>query len=236
MAFHGVQVSKDELENLRKVKDIIRLGHVREIHAQRMVLEGGVVPEAQDVLYINCTSSIHHNPPPLVPIWMEKTINLQMITEVYNGAGDFNPCLAASLTGFLEAKFQDMTEWKNSVCTPAKTVDTALDWLKSQMATSERSGALMNEKMVMSWLVGTRPSQFNCMKPAKLRKLSQLKTKGNEAQFKRLIEEVENSKASCLEAKPSMSRQITSASDAAASTLSTGSTDDCSEEAFPLVY
>jgi hypothetical protein len=229
MAFHGWQVSKDELQNLRQVKDIIRQGHVKEIHAERMVLEGGVVPEAQDVLYIDCTSSLHRDPPPLVPIWTEKTINMQMITEVYNGAGDFNPCLAASLTGFLEAKFPDSDEWKNSACTPAKTVDTVLDWWKSQSATTERFGNLANERVVRSWLVGTRPSQWNCMKPAHLRKLSQLDSTVIQVHFKRFIEEVESSKASCLEATRDMSRQSTSASDGAASTFSTGTTDSLDE-------
>lgn len=169
-AFHGVQVSKQELAQLHLVTDIIRLGHVRAIHAEELVLEKGSVPQAQDTLYVDCTSTWLHNAPATVPIWAEKKITLQYIEEVTNGVGDFNICFQAALVGFIEAKYPDNTNFKNKLCTPSKPVDNSVDWLESQYKSAE-SKLVWTEKKIGQWMAGARPGLFAVLRPDRLRKL-----------------------------------------------------------------
>jgi hypothetical protein len=171
MAFHGVQVSKEELASLRQVTDIVRFGHVVKLHAEELECENGSVPEAPGTLYIDCTSSWIREAREPVPIFQEKKIVLQIIQEVYNGPGDFNVCFHATLTAFIECHYPDSNEWKNSACTPVKPVDNHLDWLKSQLESFQRSHKLWQEKKVAQCLVGLRPGCLTSLRPDKLRKL-----------------------------------------------------------------
>jgi hypothetical protein len=193
MAFHGVQVSKEELASLRQVTDIVRMGHVVKLLAEELHCENGSVPEAPGTLYIDCTSSWVREAPEPVTIFQEKKIILQFIQEVYNGVGDFNVCFHASLTAFLECHYPDSTEWKNSACKPAKPVDNHLDWLKSQRASFESGGRLWQEKRVAQGMVAMRPGCFASLRPDKLRKLmmNQGDTKKIIAAIGRVIQQAE---------------------------------------------
>merc|ERR1719359_799402 len=120
---------------LREVTDVVRLGHVRAIHADRIELERGSVVEVPGTLYVDCATSWIRDAPDPVPIFGEEKIVLQLIQEVFNGVGDFNSCYAAALIGFLEAHYTDANDMMNGLTTPMKPVDTHFDWLKSQLHT-----------------------------------------------------------------------------------------------------
>ncbi|MGA8007006.1 MAG: NAD(P)-binding protein, partial [Burkholderiales bacterium] len=46
--YRGATVSADELEQLRRIEDVVRLGHVRRIERDRIVLDGGAVATSPD--------------------------------------------------------------------------------------------------------------------------------------------------------------------------------------------
>lgn len=49
-------VSHLELEQLRRIRDIVRMGHVQRIEPTTIVLDGGSVPATPTALYIDCTA------------------------------------------------------------------------------------------------------------------------------------------------------------------------------------
>ena len=55
-AFRAAVVSRGELEQLRRIKDVIRLGHVTTIETNRIVLDNGIVEADPDTLYIDCSA------------------------------------------------------------------------------------------------------------------------------------------------------------------------------------
>jgi hypothetical protein len=169
MAFHGVQVSREELASLRQVKDIVRLGHVVALHAEELELEQGSVPEAAGTLYVDCTSSWIRNAAEPITIFQENKIVPQPIQQICNGVGDFNVCFQASLTAYLEAHYPDCQDWKNNVCTPVKPVDSHMDWLKSQLA-SASDRRIWQEKRVAQFMVSASPGVYAALRPDKLRK------------------------------------------------------------------
>src|SRR5205085_12090463 len=55
--FHFATVAAAEAQVLRRIENVTRLGRVRALQADRMVLERGHVDVAPDTLFIDCTAS-----------------------------------------------------------------------------------------------------------------------------------------------------------------------------------
>ena len=54
--FRGATISRGELEALRSVEDVARLGKARALEPDRVVLEGGDLPSRPRELYVDCTA------------------------------------------------------------------------------------------------------------------------------------------------------------------------------------
>ena len=52
----GAIVSEAEVARLRQVEDVVRLGHVRRIERERIVLDGGEVPTSPGTLHVHCAA------------------------------------------------------------------------------------------------------------------------------------------------------------------------------------
>lgn len=104
-----------ELDLLRTVEDVVRLGHIRRVTAHEMVLDGGAVPLRRGSVVVHCAASGLAYPP-MVPIFQEGLIRLQTSRAGF-------PCFNAALTGFVEATRDDDRE-KNRLCPPNVLPDT----------------------------------------------------------------------------------------------------------------
>lgn len=54
--FRGATISQGELQALRSVEDVVRLGKVRALEPDRLVLQGGEVASRPRELYVDCTA------------------------------------------------------------------------------------------------------------------------------------------------------------------------------------
>jgi NAD(P)-binding Rossmann-like domain len=121
----GATVSLRELEQLRRVEHVVRLGHIERIEVDEIILERGSVPTSPDHLHVHCAASgLSDNPPR--PIFTDDTITLQLITRV-------SATLSGALQGFLEATGRT-TEEKNRLCPPTVMPHTPFDYLRAVMA------------------------------------------------------------------------------------------------------
>ena len=71
-------MSQIELAQLRRIQDIVRLGHVQRIEPTQIVLDHGSVPAEPDTLYIDCSAAAIVMPPTL-PVFDGERINLLMV-------------------------------------------------------------------------------------------------------------------------------------------------------------
>jgi len=156
---HGAAVSKEEFAQLRKVKDIVRLGHVRAVHKDHLLMDHGTVPVAEGTLHIDCTSSWVQKAPKPVPIWQGTQIFLQPVQEVFIGCGEFNVCLSAALVGLIEVLIKDDSV-KNSMCTAGRHPDTIVDWVRLQY-TSLKNNKLWLHPHVRAWVAMDRLSTYS---------------------------------------------------------------------------
>ena len=67
-----------ELDRLRTIDRVVRLGHIRHVEPGRLVLTDGEVAIAPDAVVVHCAASGLQYPP-LVPIWGREAITLQPI-------------------------------------------------------------------------------------------------------------------------------------------------------------
>lgn len=54
--FRCATVGGDEVHQLRRIQNVVRMGHVQRIEAHRIVLDRGELPTGPDVLHVDCTA------------------------------------------------------------------------------------------------------------------------------------------------------------------------------------
>ncbi len=120
--FRGAIVSEAELALLRRIEDVVRLGHVRAIEPDEIILEEGRVPTNGRTVHVHCASSGLARRA-LRPIFAPTKITLQ---PIFWG---FACCQFATL-GVVEASVEADDE-KNRLCPPIHYWDSDLDYLSA---------------------------------------------------------------------------------------------------------
>ena len=134
-----------ELDLLRDIERVIRLGHVRGVEPGRIRLDGGDAAIQSDAVVVHCAASGLQYPP-LVPIWGDEAITLQPVRAGF-------PCLGAALAGYVEATREDDAE-KNRICRPSPLSNAPADWAKMQAMGGRSTRALNSEPDIKEWLNG----------------------------------------------------------------------------------
>jgi hypothetical protein len=143
----GGTVSLRELEQLRLVDNVIRLGHVKRIEPDEILLEHGVVSTTADFLYVHCAApGLSDNPPR--PIFTDDTITLQLVNRV-------SVTLSGALQGFLESTGRT-TEEKNRLCPPTVMPHTPFDYLRAVMAGISTEMGWRGAPELQEWLDHSR--------------------------------------------------------------------------------
>ncbi len=131
-----------ELELLRTIENVVRLGHIKLVSREEIVLERGSVRVPPGSIVVHCAASGLQYPP-LVPIWGEDKIRLQTIR------GGF-PCFNAALAGYVEATRDDDRE-RNRLCPPNTLPDNPANWARMQVRGSLAARAYGAEPDIAAW-------------------------------------------------------------------------------------
>ena len=131
-----------ELERLRTIEHVVRLGHVRLVERGRITLEDGSVAIAEDALVVHCAASGLKYPPP-VSIWGPSAITPQPIRTGF-------PCFGAALTGYVEATREDDAE-KNRLCPPTPYPNTLAEWANINVLGTRAAMSFGSEPDIKAW-------------------------------------------------------------------------------------
>lgn len=112
-----------ELELLRTIEKVVRLGHIQGVTTSEIVLDQGTIPLPPDSIVVHCAASGLAYPP-MVPIWEPDKIRLQIIRAGF-------PCFCAALAGYVEATRDDDAE-RNRLCPANSLPDTLASWARMQ--------------------------------------------------------------------------------------------------------
>jgi hypothetical protein len=131
-----------ELDHLRSIEHVVRLGHVRGVEPGRLQLDDGPVGIAADALVVHCAARGLQTPP-LVPIWRPSGITLQLVRSGF-------PCFGAALAGYVEATRADDAE-RNRLCPPTPYSDSLADWARMTLRGARATMAFGAEADVREW-------------------------------------------------------------------------------------
>jgi hypothetical protein len=134
-----------ELERLRTLDRVVRLGHVRRVEAGRLTLDQGSVSVAPDAVVVHCAARGLRNPP-VLPVWSPEAITLQPIRAGF-------PCFGAALVGYVEATRDDDAE-KNRLCPPSSFGNSLADWAAMNVRGTRATAAFGAEPDIRQWANG----------------------------------------------------------------------------------
>lgn len=140
-------VSAGELEQICRVHDVVRMGHVTRIEEDQIVLDEGTIPTTPDRLHVHCASAgLGDNPPKA--IFADGLITLQVVTRV-------SLPMSAGAIGFVESTDRTLAE-KNALCPPNPWPQTPFGWVRALLTGMATEVGWQQAPDVQAWVDGTR--------------------------------------------------------------------------------
>lgn len=136
-------LSQIELQKLRTIERVVRLGYVRSITPGSVELDGGTVTTRPDTLYIDCTGDGIGQKPP-TPVYSPGAITLQSVRTC-------QPAFSAAVIAHVEAMDAD-DDVKNDYCRPVPHPTVPLDWLTMSLAFNHNQLTWFADPAMMHWL------------------------------------------------------------------------------------
>ena len=149
--FHYATMSTAEIEVLRGIHKVIRLGRVQALHADHMQLDLGRVDVANNTLFIDCTASAIVEKP-MQPVFQPSIIFPQLLRAPL-------VALSAAMTAYVEVHYQDDAT-KNRLCAPIPFPHTPQEFPLTVMANMRNQFAWAQDKTLRTWIRDSRLDGF----------------------------------------------------------------------------
>jgi hypothetical protein len=143
----GATISEREIEQLRRVRDVVRMGYVERVEHDRILLTGGEVPTTPGSLHVHCAAP-GLGARPTVPVFGDGTVVPQLVTRL-------SVTLSGALQGYLESTDRS-TEEKNRLCRPTGMPSTPFDYLRAILAGIETEMTWFDAPDLQAFLDGSR--------------------------------------------------------------------------------
>ena len=147
MMYRCAILSQAEVEQLRRITDVLRMGHVQTIEPGRITLEGGVRDIDESALYIDCSADgfAHIEP---ATVFTDERIALQAVRTC-------QPAFSAAVIAHVEATYSD-DETKNAYCNPVPYPSDPEDWLRMMLAFNKNQLQWFTDPDMMAWVDASR--------------------------------------------------------------------------------
>jgi hypothetical protein len=145
--FRGAVISESELHLLRRIEDVVRMGHVRRIERDQIVLDQGRVPTDERTVHIHCAARGFARPPRR-PIFEPWRVTIQPFFWGF-------ACYQFAMLGVIEATVES-DEQKNGLCAPISYWDENEDYLTAFLATMAFTSAIAAHPALASWNKASR--------------------------------------------------------------------------------
>ena len=150
--FHGATISKMELAELRRVRNVVRKGRVTSILADKIVLEDGEIETTVKHIHVDCSASAISNLT-IKPIFSEGVITPQTVRS-------YQPVFSAAFIAHVEASYPN-DEIKNKICNVVPLPNTDLDWLRLTAAFLMNQHIWSQDPGLKKWLLNNRLDGFS---------------------------------------------------------------------------
>ncbi|WP_084103823.1 NAD(P)-binding protein [Demequina sp. NBRC 110056] len=135
-----------ELELLRSVEDVVRLGRLRTSAPGLLRMTGGDVRIPREATVVHCAADGLRRPR-RTPVWSRDAITLQTVRAGF-------PCFGAALIGYVEAT-RSSDDDKNLLCPPNAYGDSLADWALMTLRGADAVAGFMSEPDIAAWAHST---------------------------------------------------------------------------------
>jgi hypothetical protein len=150
-AYHCAVISPGELDQLRSITDVVRLGRVTRLTPDEIMLEQGTVPASASPLYVDCSAQgIPRRP--ARPIFDGDRITLQWVRTC-------QPTFSAAFVAHVESTY-DGDDLKNELCAPIEPPEVPLDYLRMFQRELATRTCWDRHPEISSWLETCRLDPF----------------------------------------------------------------------------
>jgi hypothetical protein len=149
--FHYATMSTGEVEQLARIKNVIRQGRVIEINATGIICENGQTMFPPNTLYVDCTASAVP-PRDTVPVFQDGLITPQMVRIP-------QPAFSAALAAYVEANYET-DEQKNALCGAIPLPNKLTDFPRAALGNMMNQFAWGQDKTLGAWITACRLDGF----------------------------------------------------------------------------
>ena len=150
--FRCATVTKSEIAQLRRIKNVVRMGRVQRIEAGRVILDEGSFETDPGTLHIDCTADGLASRPPQ-PVFDDNKITLQSVRTCQQ-------VFSAAFIAHMEVAEPGQAR-KNLICTPVPHPDTALDYLRTMLGDLANGALWAQDESILEWLKAARLDGFS---------------------------------------------------------------------------
>ncbi|WP_326538558.1 hypothetical protein [Pseudorhodoferax sp.] len=148
-AYRCATVSRHELAQLRRIGAVLRLGRVREIGPEQLLLARGQADVLPDELFIDCSASGFRSPRGVPVFEGDAAIHLQMVRQCA-------PPFSGAFTAAVECLVEGGAAERNALCAPVPLPRHDTDWVTMQLTTLQNRQRWSPHAPLMRWLAGAR--------------------------------------------------------------------------------
>jgi hypothetical protein len=150
--FRCATVTQSEIEELRRIKNVVRMGRVQRIETAQVILDNGSFEYGSHTLFVDCTADGLARRP-AEPVFADNKITLQSVRTCQQ-------VFSAAFIAHMEVAERDETR-KNLLCTPVPHPDTDMDYLRNMLADLV-NGAMWNEDAsLQAWMKTARLDAYS---------------------------------------------------------------------------
>lgn len=149
--FHGATVSEAEVEALRRIEGIVRMGRVSAIAPGRITLAEGTLGIEDGAVVIDCSASAIPNRT-IKPVFEGGTITPQTVRA-------YQPVFSAAFIAHVELVFRSDAV-RNQLCAVVPLPDTLTDWLHMTAANYANQFRWSQDPGLRQWLRNNRLDGF----------------------------------------------------------------------------
>lgn len=152
--FHYATISTGELDMLRRVTRVIRMGRVQAIERSALVLDKGGVEMDPHTLYVDCTASAV-TPRVPQPVFQADRIVVQLLRMPL-------VVLSAAITAYVEVHGGDDAR-KNQLCTPVPFPANLAGYARATLMSTMNQHQWSQDKPLRQWMRTSRLDAFGKM-------------------------------------------------------------------------
>lgn len=149
--FHFATVTPAEVEVLRRIRNVVRMGRVQAVGHDHMVLAEGRIAVEPGTLFIDCTASAVE-PRASTPVFQGDRIVLQVVRAP-------QPAFSAALIAYVEAHYES-DEQKNRLCGSVQFPHTLGGYAGAMLTSMRNQFQWGQDKDLRQWIRGTRLDGF----------------------------------------------------------------------------